>query len=89
MDCGAAAEDDALDCWRACATRDAEAAGSNVAWVWVGVPRAMVCTRERKAGEAAAGIARTSSSSESSHVVREGCSRHSYIRSWLSEEIVA
>ena len=29
-DCGVV-EDDVLDCWRACATSDAEVAGSNVA----------------------------------------------------------
>lgn len=36
------------DCWRACATRDAEAAeASKVTWDWVGVARATVCMRER------------------------------------------
>jgi hypothetical protein len=80
--CGVLDDDNVVlaleDCCSACATRDAEAAaGSKVPWAWVGVATAMVWTRERRDGEAAVGIARTSSSSAGCHVVRDGCSRHS------------
>jgi hypothetical protein len=69
--------------------RGAEAP-SRLELVCVGVARALVCwARVNGDADGLNGRAWTSASSESCHVVNEGCSRHSYIRRWLSEEMEA
>lgn len=77
-------------CIKACATSDAEAPSS------VGPAAALVCvgvnateTAVGEEGDGPVGRIDTSISSVSCHVARDGCSRHSYIRSWLSVDIEA
>ena len=78
-----------LVCWRrAAVTRDA-LAPSRVAFVWVGVARAMVCARETWPGDGPSAMLCISNSSLSVHVLSDGCSLHSYTRSRLSVDIVA
>lgn len=72
------------DCCSAWATRDAEAP-SSVAFVCVGVANAT----DSDEGEDIDGSVVTSTSSQSCQVANEDCSRHSYIRRWLSDETVA
>lgn len=55
----------------------------------MGVASESVCATERAAGDAEMGSERTSTSSTSCHAASEGCSRHSYMRKQLSDEIVA